>query len=109
MRANASGALPPAEAAPPLCPGDATPLARKRRSPGNRDVARSGERNGIVRQRAGVELDRLLVAQPDAEPQPRLIVLGDPYEPVAVAHPVAAGTTATLEHTDRTRGLPPSV
>jgi len=66
---------------------DATAVARQAPQVRKRDVARGGEGMAIVGQRAGVELDRLFVAQPDAEPQPRLVVLRDPHEAVGVAHP----------------------
>src|SRR6266516_5205635 len=57
----------------------------RRRIAGDRDVAGGGEGNGIVGERARVELDRLFVAQPDAEPEPRLVVLWDSHEAVDVA------------------------
>ena len=59
------------------------------------EVARRGEWYRIVGKGTGVQLDRLFVAQAHAQPQAGAVVLRDADDAVYIAHPVAAGATAT--------------
>ena len=68
------------------------------RARGRRQLGGGGERRRLVAQRRRGELDGILAAQAHAQPQLGHVPARHGDDPIGVAHPVARGIAATVEH-----------